>query len=222
MILFPGRTGSSFLISCLGSHPQVVAEGERLVGIPTNEQSSWIRSYLDAPRDARVRAVGFKTKLKDVWDLGAFADLLRASRVRILLLRRRNLVKLAVSTLNARRVHAMTGRWNRGTDAPPLGPLEVDAETLASTIARCAHSQDEVDAYVRRLALPTMSLDYEELLADRVAWLRSVTDFLEVDALPLEGGFVKSTDDDLSVALADFARIRTAFRGTPREVDFEA
>ena len=42
-ILFPGRTGSSFLVSCLESHPEVLAEGERLVRRSARWQERWLQ-----------------------------------------------------------------------------------------------------------------------------------------------------------------------------------
>lgn len=219
-ILFPGRTGSSFLVSCLDAHPQVVAEGERLVRLDARAQQAWLTEFYDQARPKPVRAVGFKTKLKDVWDHGAFADFLRSRELRIVSLRRRNMVKLAVSTLNARRIHALTGRWNRSADAPQLGPLETSPEELGAMVARCIAAQREVDAYVGALGLPSLALDYEELLADRSAWLARVTDFLGVDSMPLAGTIEKATDDDLRVALADFDRLRAHFASESFAADF--
>ena len=222
VILFPGRTGSSYLVSCLASHPEIVAEGERLVRQTAEWQRDWMRALYRDPKPAPVKTAGFKTKLKDVWDRGEFAALLAELDVRVITMARRNIVKLAVSTLNARRVHAATGRWNRTADSPELGPLESPATEIVGMVARCAAAQDEVLAFARTLALPSLALEYEEILADRDAFLARVTDFLGVSRHPLAGEFAKSTDDDLRRALADFDAVRAAFRGTPREVDFEA
>lgn len=221
-MLFPGRTGSSFLISCLRSHPELLAEGEGLARKPADEQRRWIHGLYDTPRPRSCRAVGFKTKLKDVWDTEAFADFLRARDVRVISLRRRNPVKLAVSTLNARRLHAQTGRWNRTADVPPLGPLSVTPEELAATVDRCIAAQAEVDAFVRPLGLPSIALDYEDLLEDRAAWLRGVTDFLGVAPQELHGTVEKATDDDLRAALADHERHARHFAGTPLAHHFSA
>lgn len=222
VVLFPGRTGSSFLISCLRSHPELLAEGEGLARKPPDEQQRWIHELYDTPRAQTCRAVGFKTKLKDVWNLEAFAGLLRARDVRVISLRRRNPVKLAVSTLNARRLHGQTGRWNRTAGVPALGPLSVTTEELAEMIDRCIAAQAEVDAFVRLLALPSTALDYEDLLEDRAEWLRGVTDFLGVAPQELHGTVEKATDDDLRVALADHDAHARHFAGTPLAAHFSA
>jgi len=91
-------------------------------------------SVYDTRRDASIGAVGFKTKLKDLWDGGAFATMLRARDVRVIALRRRDVVRLAVSNINARRVVERTGRWNRHAGSPALPPLEVAPEVLERMI----------------------------------------------------------------------------------------
>lgn len=185
-------------------------------------QRRYLRSlYLDA-RPAPVIAAGFKTKPKDVWDLDEFARMLAELDVRVIALTRRNLVKLAVSTLNARRLHDATGRWNRTVETPAPGPLAVSAEELATTIERCAAAQAEVTSFAAACGRPVLPLDYEDLLADRERWLGSVLDFLELPRRALSGEVEKSTADDLRIALADFDGLRDRFRGTAREADFSA
>jgi LPS sulfotransferase NodH len=215
VILFPGRTGSTYLTACLSSHPAVVAEGERLVRRSARWQERWVRRLYDRPRPRGVRAVGFKTKLKDVRDLDAFADLLRERSVRVIELGRRNLVKLAVSTLNARRLKARDDLWNRTAGTDELGPLDVAPRDLLETIRACGEAQGVVSAYVARLELATLRLEYEDLLADREAWLGRVATFLEIPARAMQGDVLKATDDDLRVAIADFETIRRALDGGP-------
>ena len=58
IILMPGRTGSSLLVSCLSKHPNILVEGERLVPLlEANEQMSWMSSFYSRSR-FRVRAWG--------------------------------------------------------------------------------------------------------------------------------------------------------------------
>jgi LPS sulfotransferase NodH len=178
-------------------------------------------ALFDAPRSRRCRAVGFKTKPKDVWDLVAFGEVLRARDVRVVSLRRRNPVKLAVSTLNARRLHERSGRWNRVASDPELGPLQVAPAELSAVIERCTAAQAEVDALVGALGLASIALDYEDLLVDRTAWLRRVTDFLGVAPLSAAGRVEKATDDDLRVALADFDAHAAYFRATAHAPHFD-
>ena len=61
VILFPGRTGSSWLVSSLASHPAIHAEGERLVRMPAARQ----------PREERARVVArVRTAVDNVGAIG--------------------------------------------------------------------------------------------------------------------------------------------------------
>ncbi len=222
VILFPGRTGSSLLVSCLASHPEIEAEGERLVRLDAAEQDRWLRDHYGRARSAGIRAVGFKTKPKDVRDPAAFETLLDALDVRPIALLRRNLVKLAVSTINARRIHEATGRWNNATDAPELAPIAIEPAELERQIAACDTAQREVMLLAGRLRTPPLLLEYEDLLADRDAFLARITGFLGVRPLPMQAGTGKATPDDLRAALLNHDALREHFRGTAREADFSA
>lgn len=214
-ILFPGRTGSSFLVSCLASHPEVAVEGERLVRQSAEWQRRWIAEFYDTPRRSPVRCVGFKTKPKDVWDLDEFATMLRERRVRVIEMRRRNVVKLAVSHLNAKRIHAETGRWNLASDGSSLAPLHATPDALAEAIEICATAQEQVGRFVGTLGLATLALDYEDLLESRTTWLERVCGFLEIAPRPLSGAVEKATSDDLRAALANFDELAAHFAGSP-------
>jgi LPS sulfotransferase NodH len=220
VILFPGRTGSSYLVSCLASHPEIACEGERLVRQDAAAQQRWIRAHYTDPRGAACRAVGFKTKLKDAWDTDALVRLLDELDVRPVTLVRRNLVKLAVSTINARRIHAATGRWNNAADAPALDPIAIEPAELERQIATCATAQDEVRRLASTLRRPALALSYEDLLADRDAVLAQVVDFLGVRMLPMRHGTGKATPDDLRAALLNHDELRRHFAGTPHASDF--
>lgn len=222
VILFPGRTGSSLLVSCLASHPEIEAEGERLVRLDAAAQDQWLRDHYTRTRAEAIRAVGFKTKPKDVRDRAAFQSLLDALDVRPITLLRRNLVKLAVSTINARRIHEATGRWNNAAGAPELTPIAIEPEELEKQIAACDMAQREVMLLAEGLRAPALPLEYEDLLADRDAVLGRITGFLGVRPLPMQAGTGKATPDDLRSALLNHDALREHFRGTAREADFSA
>lgn len=216
-ILFPGRTGSSYFVSSLDSHPAIIARGEELVHVAAPRQAKWLARFYDEPQDAAIRAVGFKTKLKDVWDDDAFADFLRRRQVRIVTLVRRNVLKLAVSTLNAQRIAAATGKWNRMRGAAELSPLDVEPGQLADVVATCEKRQVRLERFVAGLDLPTLRIEYETLLADRDRCFAQAFEFLEVPAAPLDSNVLKATNDDLQHALANFDAIAAHFAGGPWE-----
>jgi LPS sulfotransferase NodH len=128
VILFQGRTGSTFLVDALRRHPEVDADGEilqneaqELRGWKTHEnpyRRAWRTgklAYRGTPvesqlrrteqrwRDARpgAMAVGFKTKIRDLLDIESFKDLLEREGARVIMMERDNLVKQAVSRVRS-------------------------------------------------------------------------------------------------------------------------
>ncbi len=215
VILFPGRTGSSWLISSLQSHSMVQAEGEQLVTLRPRSHARWIRRLYHRGARAGLRAVGFKTKLKDVWDLDAFRSLLVDEGVRIIVMDRRNTVKLAVSTINARRLHETTGRWNRWAGDPVLPPFELAEADLRRVLAECQGRQRELHAFAGTLPLPRITVHYEDLLGEPERMMGEILAFLDVPPMPLASSVAKNTADDLSRVILNVAELRAAFAGEP-------
>lgn len=215
VILFSGRTGSTWLTSSLDSHPQVVAEGERLVRRSAGSQRRWIRRLYRRAGRRGVLAAGFKTKLKDVWDLDAFRDLLQDHDVRVIVMYRRNTVKLAVSAINARRLRAITGRWNRRPGDAALPPFELTEEELRQEIRKCMDRDRELEAYAAALELPQIVLHYEDLLANPDERMDEVMSFLQAPAVRLRSEYLKNTDDDLSRVLVNYEALRARFADDP-------
>ena len=215
VILFPGRTGSSWLVSSLQSHPMVQAEGERLVQLRPRSQPRWIRRLYHRAARAGLRAGGFKTKLKDVWDLDAFRTLLTGHGARVIVMDRRNTVKLAVSTINARRLFEATGRWNRRAGDPVLPPFTLAEADLRRVLAECQDRQRQLHDYAATLPLPGITIHYEDLLGTPAETMGRVLEFLGAPPMPLDSAVANNTDDDLSLAILNAAELQAAFAGEP-------
>ena len=226
VILFPGRVGSTFLVSALDAHPDVEAKGERLDPLRAEgaeAQLAWTRRYLRGRILDPHRAIGFKTKLRDVLDRDAFADLLRDLSVRIILLDRRNDVKHVVSRITARELKDTTGRWNRyaGDDAGGAGAVRVDVDDFDTRLRAVVAEKDTIVDYVATLRLPSLHVDYEDLLAAPDPTFERVLDFLGVRVTAMAGATVKNTSDDLRDVIENFDEVRTRYVGTPYEAMFD-
>lgn len=214
VMLMLGRSGSSHLTALLDSHPHVRARGEKPGSMKLTKQMSWSRRFYETPPDAGVRVIGFKIKRKDLKDPDAFADLLRELEVRVIMLRRRNLVKMTVSWLNSERLFNETGQWNLSSDAERLPPLVVDPDRFDRRLGLIAKARDALEAYVDGLGLPTTGVYYEELLADERGTLARLFDFLGVEPADTRSPFKKNTSDDLATAIANFHELRGRYLGT--------
>ncbi len=207
VILFPGRVGSTFLVSALAEHPEIAIEGEVLSSLRSDgsaRQLEWSRGWLRGRMFGRARARGFKTKLRDVVDPEAFATLLRDLDVKVILMDRRNDVKHAVSRVTAKALHDTTGKWNRYDDDQPPGPVMIDLERFHRLLEGVVADKREIDAYVQRLDRPTLRIDYEDLLADPATAFAAVQSFVGVTPRPVAGATQKNTSDDLREAVANF------------------
>jgi LPS sulfotransferase NodH len=226
VILFVERAGSTYLATALASHPEVLAAREQFAqlrqqGVTGAEQLAWAREFWTPPLIGGHAAIGFKTKTVDVLDPDGFARLLGEKRVVVIQLMRRNTVKGAISTINARQLHAASGNWNLLSESERQPPAPVDPDDLRREIARREEWDRELEHYVKSVARPTLRLDYEDLLRDEASFMARVFDFLNVTPRRLEGKTLKNTSDDLRQAVPNFDALRAHFAGTPYEAMFD-
>jgi LPS sulfotransferase NodH len=241
VILFQGRAGSSFLVDALGRLPGVVAEGEMLVGVdpsqtpfgnrlrrlfrpaaddgPAHLQLIWTRNFYRREWPG-ARAVGFKTKVRDVYDRHGFGRMLEEEDVHVLVLERRNLIKQAVSNLNAERVYAEHGVWNLRHDQQRPGPFEADPERFDAALRRVVFERETLDAFVRFVRRPMLRLEYEGLVRDPRAWFGAACEFLGLPAGEPVSDMRKATDDDLRRVVTNLAELRSRYEGSHFEAMF--
>lgn len=221
VILFQGRTGSSYLQDLLSSHPQVVCEPESLVRKSREEQAQWVRALYQAPQPPTVTAVGFKTKLKDIVDPAEFRDLLEGFGVRVVHMVRRNRVKQAFSRINARRLFESRRMWNLKEGQPPLPPTRVTLEQFQEALDHHAEMDAQLRRFLEGLDRPCLELAYEELLEDREGTLARLCRFLQVPEAPMTSRLQKNTPDSLREAFLNYDEIKDHYRGTSLEPQFE-
>lgn len=217
VILFPGRVGSTYLVSALDGHRDIEAKGERLDPLRASGASAqldWTRRYLRGPIVNRHRAVGFKTKLRDVLDADGFARLLDELDARVMLLDRRNDVKHVVSRVTARHLRDTTGRWNRYGTEPAAAPVEIDPDDFDERLRAVVAEKASIADFVAGLDRPTLGVSYEDLLATPDATFGRVLDFLDVRRRPIRGATEKHTSDDLRDVLVNFETLRARYEGT--------
>jgi LPS sulfotransferase NodH len=226
VIMFVERAGSTFLVTALKSHPDVMATTEkfdalRKEGKGAPEQLEWAREYLTPPLVGKHRAIGFKTKLVDVLDREGFASLMRERKCRIVRLQRRNAVKAAISTINAKRQYDKSGYWNLLQESTRLPAFEVDPEWFDSLLREREELDRDLEQYVATLQLPTLTMVYEDLLQDRDAFVNRVLEFIDVEVMPLPAATLKNTKDDLREAILNFGELKAKYAGTKYEPMFD-
>ncbi len=224
--LFVERSGSTYLATALASHPEIKALREELAGLrqkgaQAREQLLWAEEFFTPPFMGPYKAYGFKTKIVDILDPDGFAQLMKAKDCRIIQLLRRNTVKAAISTINARRVYEASGNWNLLSEADRQPAFEVDMDEFDRLLSQRLEWDREVQEYVDRLKLPTLMLYYEDLLKDESSFLSGVFKFLDVTPHPVKGKTLKNTDDDLRKAILNLDELRARYEGTPFAAMFD-
>ena len=251
IVLFQGRTGSSFLIDALDRHPNITAKPELLVAMRRVIQPfqdlhgrkkwyaiavrSWRRSVNETvyfwPRDAGYRqikmvqelyeqtprpspVVGLKTKVQDITELKQMKRYLEERGVLTIIMERRNLVKQAVSHINAVRLHSAEGKWNVEGQTEPLGPQHISVEEFDRMLHDVVFDESVLNAYAKYLETPKLNVEYSDLLRNQAEWFDTIFDFLGVEPRQLESSVRKNTDDDLRVALSNFEELRAAYADT--------
>jgi LPS sulfotransferase NodH len=219
VILSIERDGSTLLTSLLVSHPDIMAQYERLdvlkiQGVGAIEQLEWAKSLLTTSVIGRHSAVGFKTKLVDIEDLEGFTGLLHDKKCHIIQMKRRNSVKAVVSKINARRLYEATGKWNLYTEDDRLPVFEIDPVEFDQLLDEREQANRSLDEYVSRLQLPTLKIVYEDLLVNRDSELKRVLAFLKVKPYPVQAKTVKNSKDNLQEAIANFDELRARYADT--------
>jgi LPS sulfotransferase NodH len=226
VILFVERAGSTYLATALAAHPKILAQREQFAqlrqqGRNAAEQLAWAREFWTPPIAGRHAAIGFKSKILDILDPDGFARLLENKKVKVIQLLRRNTVKGAISTINARQLHDSTGNWNLLQETDRRPPAPIDPAELAKEIALREQWDQELQDYVNLVDRPTLRLGYEDLLVDEGAFMARVFAFLNVAPCPVEGKTLKNTRDNLREAVPNFEALRAHYQGTRYEAMFD-
>lgn len=224
VVLFEGRTGSSYLITSLSTHPNVRAGWEELVQLKKfghEAQAQWTRKALTAPWIGRFSAVGFKTKLRDIADPLQFSQLLRERGANIIHMQRRNRVKVAISEINCNVLHARTGLYNVYKEDDRLPPIRIEAPDFINTLALREKLDGDLKRFVDGLRLPTLDVYYENILLDEPGTLKTIYEFIGVPPRMTKGASYKNTSDDLRNALLNFEELKASVSGTPYEEMFD-
>jgi len=227
------RSGSSFLMQSLRSHPQIIAFGElfqiRRIGFNTpgfdNDSKALMRFRNRRPRDflewvlrrgydQAVRAVGFKVHYNHLerppLDL-ARAHLAALPGLRVLHLKRRNLLRAYLSTvvMSITRVTGIKSATDR--QAPPQVTL-----APSDCLRYFEHTRQRQTFYDRMFAEHDVSpVIYENLVADYAHETTRIQRFLQVVPTSLKARNLRQEERPLSVAITNYPQLRREFESTP-------
>lgn len=228
VILFTPRTGSTFFQYRLKS-PHVIAENERLLpffrddNLSASEQGwaqiGYLLQAMSMTRSPDIKAYGLRVNLEYIQYPDRLAQLLRVAEARVFHVRRRNLLKNALSRYNQRRLIELTGKGElrREQDGFQLPPAIVDMDEFERDLSAVREANQTLETFVAELDLPTHLIDYEDLVDSEDTVASEAFKFLGVPDAKTPTPLAKVTQDDLSTAITNFDQFRERFFGTELE-----
>ena len=229
LILFEGRTGSTWLCNLLGGHPQIRCQHEILhARYCPGGQEAVHRRFREAV--SRVggdgkRVLGLQAKLNQLGNADDFRELLVELRVDVIHMKRRNIVKQVNSELRGAELAQNTGQFNLYKDDDRVPEIAFGRKRFGDMLNRRLKREAAMDDFVRSLPLRKTLLHYEELQLDREGALGGLFDFLDVPHHDVTVGIpkqpMKHTSDDLREAVLNFDELKSHFAGTKYESMFD-
>ena len=217
VILCLGRTGSTHLVSLLDSHPQIRCFGELFTYQEGTLDEAYITSSRSDPEDYLAHltspltesAVGFKLPLSSLRAHPDVLDLLQPKDLRMVRLRRLNLLALLVSRrlLASTRVPQST-RGDYGDATVVLDPKQCLA--VLRRIEEHERYLDEIAA-----GKPVFRVTYEELVTGQP--LGDIQSFLGVEPVALQSPFSRVRRRPMAETIENWSEVESALRGSPYE-----
>jgi LPS sulfotransferase NodH len=237
VLTFP-RSGSTWLIEMLDSHPQIAAYDELFLGgvgvQPRAEDQPDFATYLEhTPEAARrillphriaylravyrdrpgIEAVGFKLIYGQARANPGLLHYFALRRVRAIHLIRANLLEAVISYEFGR----MTGVFHRREgDEAPKGGISLDADGIRERLGYMEWAVARGRVWLERFRLPRIEVAYEELLGRRDETLGSVLRFLGVDpgVDSLDSSLVRVRGGSALQLVENADAVRAALTGT--------
>ncbi|GGD35989.1 sulfotransferase family protein [Sinisalibacter lacisalsi] len=213
LTLFMARSGSKFLRSLLNQHPDAHDFGEffhdREKRFPTDAALfEGLGEVLLSP--CPVRGIQFRYP-RHFTEIPEFVQILdrHPASVRVLLLKRRNTLKGAISQQNAEALKRVTGKTHlfRASDLQKVEKLRLD---IPRALKEC-RDRERLDNQYRAWAsarFEALDVYYEDLLRDRESVVKGICSFLGLNPFKpgslRESELVKVTSDDLSEAIENY------------------
>jgi LPS sulfotransferase NodH len=210
VILTTGRTGSEHLVALLDSHPGISCgtelfhpHGSGYAQSDLTDPFAYLEGHL-AELPGPVR--GFKLTYQDLYHLPALLELLHDPSLKVLYLRRANLLAQVTSTEFAVR----TKRYHSTVGPHELAQVHLDPDKLLQTMYELFVRNTFLAEFCR--SSPVLDVEYENL--NDPATHTEIELFLGVAEAPLTSQYAKLVGRPLTEAIENVAEVRAALAGT--------
>ena len=223
IVFADARTGGTHLMSKLNSHPDVFAVSEPFAHHNLNshqEQIEWMNHFYANLKKQKFACLGFRTKIEHQSDLDQFVDVVNSENIICFSLQRRNLVKKAISRINAVELYKQTKDYNRKSSDFKAQQYEIKPNKLLKEIEICEEQKRITTEFITRLNNINI-IYYEQILLDEKMFFDSIISKLGLELKELKTTVFKNTGDDLSKSLLNYEEIREKLKDTKYLGDLE-
>ena len=234
IILTTQRTGSTFLVDCLQSHPEINCITELLVGAQL-EPPAMFRSSRTLTKASRfimgggwwpTRAIQrfststgkpvsiFKLMYNQASNRPTLNYLTRDKGIHVLHLRRNNLLKMHVSQLLMPKKRNAIWEPHTTEPLPPVKTRVEPAVALEQMRKARARYQEFDERFAQHRRLP---LVYEDLIENqrlRPSEGRRICDFFGVDDHPMQSRFIKLNPESLEAMVTNYDELASVIAKT--------
>lgn len=216
-----GRVGSNLIVNIINQAGAVKMTNERFNQIRDRDgQVAQYRSHFEIGAAAPTRRlIGTKENVMTLANREEFAGMLRADGVRIIRMRRDDLLKAAVSQMRAEMYAAKTKEdlgqalWAVRRGDTPLGPTAIDPAILLTRMGMMDRARDAL----MTLFAPgeVFDIDYDEIRHDLHGVVAGVRRHLDIPTdAPFRVPFIKATPDDLASVIVNYDEVAAAVRSS--------
>ncbi len=221
IVLSRSRTGSNLLVTYLNSHPNIYCKGEMFGRLNGRNYKSVLRVFL-SKQPFYVRAAGFKLFYyhpMDVEGCPIFDDLERMKELRVIHLKRRNVLRTITSWKIAQSQNIRIQiRPDSGIPAEKKA-IHFDVEELKSWFVKTKAWEDDADDRFHNHSMETIY--FEDLVKNPGREFRRVAELLGVRFVPPRTGLHRQNPENVEDLITNYGELKLAFRSTRWSSYFE-
>jgi LPS sulfotransferase NodH len=214
LIITTGRTGSELLVNLLNSHPSIQCNSELLL-----KKVSFPKSYVEMMESLSKNEVyGFKLNtynfgVQSIDQPKLFVDELIQMEYKIISLKRRNLLRQAISRLYAIHRRKYHHKKNQGIQTLPKIIIEPD-QLIKELEFFMFHRSLEEDIIEDHSYLQLFYEDHLEAESSHQVAVDEVTKHLAIQTSTVHSNFMKTTPKDLSEIIENYHELEEFIRQT--------
>ena len=226
LMVVSGRSGSSYLTKLVDRDNRLVMLGEMLVGKTELQQKQILHDFFQGKLKnesflGKKAAIGFKTKLNDVIDRQNFLNLIKQHQPIIIINRRRNFLKQAISRARMLVLLENTAkkygkRHHSPVDKSDIVPaIKVDPDWIYRTAKNFAQRDKELEKFSHKLNDRVATIYYEDFAVEPTVAIAKLSEILEID-INIDNYDVtyKNTSDDLRQAVSNYDELKARLKNT--------